>query len=121
MKHHNRKWSMLTACYLWLAAAGHGYEDAIDSEHVTTNWSEVTCKRCISAGKDYEPDSKKLSIKTRVEWISVKDRMPDEGLHAIKTARGFHAMTYPPVNDFERFCWSEAIYYMPLPSPPEEA
>ena len=56
-----------------------------------------------------------------MEWISVKDRVPDKGLHAIKTARGFHVMTYPPVNDFERFCWSEAIYYMPLPSPPEEA
>ena len=77
--------------------------------------------KCFDKGGEHQVKYRPQDI-DRVEgcWISVKDRVPDEGLHAIKTARGFHAMTYPPVNDFERFCWSEAIYYMPLPSPPEE-
>ena len=64
-----------------------------------------------------------------MEWISVKDRLPEEGVEVLTWSRGVGVLgaEYITSNPEDQAGWTQARfatifdYWMPLPEPPEAA
>ena len=86
---------------------------------------------CIFSDECFEPEEikPKTSGVTVQEWISVKDRLPEQGERVLATDGGFVGELYVNsrcqwqrynVNDHSLLMALDILWWMPLPEPPKE-
>ena len=110
-------------------------EVTVTGEFYDPEASEETLRFCVEQGliEQYSDVDVKL-LKTRSQWISVKDRLPDDASDVLAYYDCIDDGRVMLVNYYKN-CWYDAVfndliddldqgcitYWMPLPEPPKEA